>query len=57
MDYQAKFTQLVSIIDPKRAFPIDFDWQDEKAIARAICSELDARDRQAQARNRGRLYD
>lgn len=39
MDYQAKFTQLVNIIDPSRTFPRDFDWDDESAID-ALITEL-----------------
>ena len=32
MDWQAKFTQLVGVIDPTRSFPRDFAWDDEATI-------------------------
>ena len=39
MDWQAKFSQLVSIVDPTRSFPPDFKWDDEKTID-ALIAEL-----------------
>lgn len=41
MDWQAKFSQLVGIIDPTRSFPPDFAWDDEATID-ALIKELRA---------------
>ena len=39
MGWQAKFTQLVGIIDPTRSYPANFKWDDEATID-ALISEL-----------------